>query len=57
MSIKSAPGRQSSLDGRSLVGVLASDEWAELVKEAMSLPVRLGAGIMIFLLTASGRGI
>ena len=48
--------RQRSLDDRSLVGVFASEEWPELVSVAMSLPVRLGAGMMMFLLTASGRG-
>ena len=57
IDMKSAPGRHGSLDGLSLVGVVASDEWAELVRVAMSLPVRFGAGMIMFLLTASGRGI
>ena len=43
-----------SLPRRSLVAI--GEEAAE-VRLAMSLPVRLGAGIIMLLLTASGQGI
>ena len=46
--------QDTSLPVRSLV---AMGEFAAEVRLAMSLPVKLGAGIIMFLLTASGQGI
>lgn len=48
----SPPGNRSK-DGRDSV---TGEEAAEEVRLAISFPVRLGAGIMMFLLMASGLG-